>query len=354
MRVIRSGARRRMLSAMDLVSTRRVGLGVAGALAGPALDVAGASLRVAAAGWRTPLAAPVRRPVRALVDAAERRGVRDESRLRLRGRATPRRSGSRARSAPRWWTRRCRALIEARVLERVTAAALEGEALEGVLAIADERRAGIRVADAILADDSVERLAGPRHRPAGRRPADRAGARERGVRAARRRDPRTAGAGARARAGAGEPLRAERDRPVAAPARSCAGWSATSPAAKRCARRSPARRTASSTMSATSCATGPPPWTTGWRAWPGGCCAGTRARRAARELRRGPRVRMTTARLAGFATRVLGLAIDIVILDVATLALGRGDRVGRERPRAWNSTRAPRSSPASRRRAGSC
>ena len=33
---------------------------------------------------------------------------------------------------------------------------------------------------------------------------------------------------------------------------------------------------------------------------------------------------MTTARLAGFATRGLGLAIDILILDVATLALGGG------------------------------
>jgi uncharacterized RDD family membrane protein YckC len=31
---------------------------------------------------------------------------------------------------------------------------------------------------------------------------------------------------------------------------------------------------------------------------------------------------MTTARLAGFATRALGLAIDFLILDVATLALG--------------------------------
>jgi hypothetical protein len=44
------------------------------------------------------------------------------------------------------------------VLERVTAEALEGEALERVLAIAADRRAGIRAADAVLADDSVERL----------------------------------------------------------------------------------------------------------------------------------------------------------------------------------------------------
>src|SRR5215218_5127592 len=81
MRVITRGDRRRMLATMDLVSTRRVGLGVAGALAGPARDVAGLSLRAAAAGWRTPLAAPVRRPARALTEAAERRGTRAESQL---------------------------------------------------------------------------------------------------------------------------------------------------------------------------------------------------------------------------------------------------------------------------------
>ena len=37
--------------------------------------------RVAAFGWRTPLAAPVRRPTRALIDAAGRRGAVDESLL---------------------------------------------------------------------------------------------------------------------------------------------------------------------------------------------------------------------------------------------------------------------------------
>ena len=142
---------------MDLVSTRRVGLGVAGAVAGPALDIAGASLRVAAAGWRTPLAAPVRRPAQALVDAAERRGARDESRLISEVRQASSEWFALALRAP-LVDQALGALIEARVLERVTAAALEGEALERVLAIADERRAGIRVADVILADDSVERL----------------------------------------------------------------------------------------------------------------------------------------------------------------------------------------------------
>jgi hypothetical protein len=142
---------------MDLVFTRRVGLGVAGALAGPALDVAGASLHAAAAAWRTPLAAPVRRPARALVEAAERRGARDESRLLSEA----------ERASSDWFGRALRAplldravgmLIEARLLERVTAEALEGEALEGVLGIAAQRRVAVRAADAVLADDSVERL----------------------------------------------------------------------------------------------------------------------------------------------------------------------------------------------------
>jgi hypothetical protein len=142
---------------MDLILTRRVSLGVAGALAGPALDVAGAGLYGAGVVWRTPLAAPVRRPARALLDAAERRGTRDEAWLIARA----------GRASSVWFARALRApavdrafgaLIEARLIERVTAEALKGQALEGVLVIAAERRAGIRLADAVLADDSVERL----------------------------------------------------------------------------------------------------------------------------------------------------------------------------------------------------
>ena len=142
---------------MDLVSTRRVGLGVAGALADPAFAVAGVGLRAAAAGWRTPLAAPVRRPARALVEAAERRGTRDESRLRSDAAQTSSDWLGRALRAP-LIDHAVRALIEARLVERVIAEALTGETLERVLGIAAERRAGIRTADVVLADDSVERL----------------------------------------------------------------------------------------------------------------------------------------------------------------------------------------------------
>jgi hypothetical protein len=142
---------------MDLVSTRRVGLGVAGALASPARDVAGAGLRAVAAGWRTPLAAPIRRPAQALAEAAERRGTRDESRLLAEATHTSSDWLARALGGP-LIDHALSALIEARVLERATAAALDGEALERVLVIAEERRAGIRAADVVLADDGVERL----------------------------------------------------------------------------------------------------------------------------------------------------------------------------------------------------
>jgi hypothetical protein len=142
---------------MDSVFTLRVSLGVAGAVAAPARDVAGATLHATGAVWRTPLAAPIRRPAKALIEAAERRGARDESRLSLLI----------ERATSDWFARALRAplldravhmLIEARLLERVAAQALEGEALEGVLSIAAERRVAIRAADTVLADDSVERL----------------------------------------------------------------------------------------------------------------------------------------------------------------------------------------------------
>jgi hypothetical protein len=142
---------------MDLVFTRRVSLGLGSALAGPALEVAGASVHAAATVWRTPLAAPVRRPAQALVDAAERRGARDESWLLARAGQVSSSWFARALRAP-VVDRAFGAVIEARLLERVAAEALKGEALEGILVVAAESRAGIRVADAVLADDSVERL----------------------------------------------------------------------------------------------------------------------------------------------------------------------------------------------------
>jgi hypothetical protein len=138
---------------MNVVSTRRVGLGIAGALAGSARDAGEAGAHAAAAGWRTPLAAPVRRPVRALAEAAERRGARDESLLL----AAAARTFSQAARGP-LLDHVVHALIEARLLERITAQALEGEALERVLGIAAERRAATRAADAVLADEGVERL----------------------------------------------------------------------------------------------------------------------------------------------------------------------------------------------------
>jgi hypothetical protein len=142
---------------MDLVTTRRIGIGVAGTIAEPALAVAGAGLRVAAFTWRTPLAAPLRRPAYALVDAAERRGERAEARLVLGVSLASSDRIARMLSGP-LLDRAIRALIEARLLERLATEALEGESLERVLAIAAERGAAIRAADVVLADDSIERL----------------------------------------------------------------------------------------------------------------------------------------------------------------------------------------------------
>ncbi len=142
---------------MNLVITRHVGLGVAGALAGGARDVAGAGGYIAAAGWRSPLAAPVRRPTRALVDAAERRGAIYESQVLAQVRRTSEDWLGRAVESPRV-DHLVRALLEARILERVVTAMLDGEALERTLEIASERRIGIRTADAVLTGEGVDRL----------------------------------------------------------------------------------------------------------------------------------------------------------------------------------------------------
>jgi hypothetical protein len=115
--------------------TWRVGLGMAAAAAAPTRAVAGAGLHAAAAGWETPVFAPLRRPVGALIRAAEERGARDEPRL-LAG------------------TRRA----SSELLARLAALLLDGDTLERLLAIAAERRAGIRVADALLAGEGTERF----------------------------------------------------------------------------------------------------------------------------------------------------------------------------------------------------
>ena len=133
---------------MSSASTRRAGLGLAGALARPAGDVVGRTLSVAVVGWKTPLAAPVRRPAQALLGAAERRGAAEEARV--------------VEAASDWFARVLdrvlHTLFAAQLLERLAVEALEGDSLERVLAITTERRAGIRVADAVLAGDAVERL----------------------------------------------------------------------------------------------------------------------------------------------------------------------------------------------------
>ena len=134
---------------MNLASPRRIGLGVAGALVSPVRDVAGVGRRVAVAGWQTPIAAPWR----ALAEAAERRGARDEAWLlsAVEDRILRAIRGPLLELV-------VRTAIEERVVERVTAEALAGETLERVLAVAGDHRVGVRAADAVLAGDGVELL----------------------------------------------------------------------------------------------------------------------------------------------------------------------------------------------------
>jgi hypothetical protein len=66
---------------MDRAYTRHVGLGIAGALVTGTRDVATLSLWAAKAGSRTALAAPLRRPARRIINAAEHRGALNEARL---------------------------------------------------------------------------------------------------------------------------------------------------------------------------------------------------------------------------------------------------------------------------------
>jgi hypothetical protein len=66
---------------MNRASARHVGLGVAGTLMTCTSDVATLSLWMAKAGSRIPLAAPLRRPARRLVRAAEHRGALNEARV---------------------------------------------------------------------------------------------------------------------------------------------------------------------------------------------------------------------------------------------------------------------------------
>jgi hypothetical protein len=108
-------------------------------------------------GWRTPLAAPVRRPTRALVEAAERRGAIYESQVVAEVRRTSEAWLARAVESPAV-DQLVRSLLEARLLERVNTAVLESEALERTLEIAAERRIGIRTADAVLTGEGVDRL----------------------------------------------------------------------------------------------------------------------------------------------------------------------------------------------------
>ncbi len=130
---------------MIRASTRHVGLGIAGTLATCTSDAASLSLWLAKAGSRTPLAAPLRRPARRLVSAAEHRGALNEARVL---------SDARHISAE-WFARAARGPL----LDQAVRTLVEAGTLNWVLETAARQGAGTRAADRIVDGDEVVRLA---------------------------------------------------------------------------------------------------------------------------------------------------------------------------------------------------
>jgi hypothetical protein len=128
---------------MDRAHTRHVGLGITGALVTCTHDVAALSLWAVKAGSRTPLLAPLRRPARRIVSAAEHRGALNEARLL---------SDARHISAE-WLAYAVRGPLLAHVVREL----VEGGALEPVLRTAAREGAGSRTAEPLIDDDAGER-----------------------------------------------------------------------------------------------------------------------------------------------------------------------------------------------------
>jgi hypothetical protein len=112
---------------MDRGYTRHVGLGIAGALVTSTRDVAALSLWAAKAGSRTALAAPLRRPARRIISAAEHRGALNEARLLSDAKHFSTEFCVRAARGP-VLDDVVRALVEARVLDRARKPVAERDA----------------------------------------------------------------------------------------------------------------------------------------------------------------------------------------------------------------------------------
>jgi hypothetical protein len=130
---------------MNRASARHVGLGVAGTLMTCTSDVATLSLWVAKTGSRIPLAAPLRRPARRLVRAAEHRGALNEARVLSDARHISNEWFARAAGGP--------------LLDHVVRTLVEAGTLNWVLETAARQGAGTRAAPPTTDGDQVVRLA---------------------------------------------------------------------------------------------------------------------------------------------------------------------------------------------------
>jgi hypothetical protein len=139
---------------MDRAYTRHVGLGLAGALVTGTRDVAALSLWAAKAGSRTALAAPLRRPARRIIGAAEHRGALNEARLL---------SDARHISAE-WFARAARGpVLDDVVRALVEAGALRTAAERDAGARTDRSRDGTATVDDWIGGLARERLHGQAH-----------------------------------------------------------------------------------------------------------------------------------------------------------------------------------------------
>jgi hypothetical protein len=130
---------------MNRVSTRHVGLGIAGALVTSTRDVARLSLWAAKAGSRTPLAAPLRGPARRLIGDAEHRGALNEARL--------------LSDAAHISTEAFASAVRSPLLDHVIRSLAETGDLERVLSATVHQGAGTRTDEPVADRDAVERLA---------------------------------------------------------------------------------------------------------------------------------------------------------------------------------------------------
>jgi hypothetical protein len=122
----------------------------------PVRAVAGAGLRAGQAAWTGLVPRPAQRPFVALLDAAQRRGSRDITRLRAAAAEAALATLDDVLAGP-LADEVAERIVAHRILERVTAHLLRHETLERMLVLADERHVGARAGDALLDRHAADR-----------------------------------------------------------------------------------------------------------------------------------------------------------------------------------------------------